>query len=135
MARLDAEYAELKKAVENPSATPEEKTAATAKLEAREKHLAPAYQSVALEFADLHDRSGRMKAKANCTPCDWENSRRAIYWSIRRKLNETVSGVGVCDRVLIIAIDAKAVYRQPRLDVSRAKSHPGRVCQHRRQRR
>jgi acetyl-CoA carboxylase/biotin carboxylase 1 len=91
MARLDAEYAELKKAAENPNATPEEKSAATAKLEAREKHLAPAYQSVALEFADLHDRSGRMKAKANCTPCDWENARRAIYWSIRRKLNENVS--------------------------------------------
>ena len=91
MARLDAEYAELKKAASNPDATPEEKSAATAKLEAREKHLAPSYQSVALEFADLHDRSGRMKAKADCTPCDWENSRRAIYWSIRRSLSELVS--------------------------------------------
>ncbi|TYJ57681.1 hypothetical protein B9479_001535 [Cryptococcus floricola] len=88
MARLDAEYARLKKEAENPSATPEEKLAATAKLEAREKHLAPAYQSIAIEFADLHDRSGRMKAKADCEPCDWENSRRAIYWSLRKKLNE-----------------------------------------------
>ncbi|ADV22983.1 Acetyl-CoA carboxylase, putative [Cryptococcus gattii WM276] len=88
MARLDEEYARLKKEVENPNASPEQKTAATAKLEAREKHLGPAYQSVALEFADLHDRSGRMKAKADCTPCDWENSRRAIYWSLRRKLSE-----------------------------------------------
>ncbi|OCF39572.1 acetyl-CoA carboxylase/biotin carboxylase [Kwoniella heveanensis CBS 569] len=88
MARLDAEYAELKKAAENPNATAEEKSAATTKLEAREKHLGPAYQSIALEFADLHDRSGRMKAKADCIPCDWENSRRAIYWSLRRKLSE-----------------------------------------------
>jgi acetyl-CoA carboxylase/biotin carboxylase 1 len=91
MARLDSEYAQLKAAAENPGASAEEKTAATAKLEAREKHLAPAYQSVALEFADLHDRSGRMKAKADCVPCDWENSRRAIYWSLRRKISETVS--------------------------------------------
>ncbi|WVW79516.1 hypothetical protein I302_101485 [Kwoniella bestiolae CBS 10118] len=88
MARLDPEYAELKKAVENAGASPEEKAAATAKLEAREKHLGPAYQSIALEFADLHDRSGRMKAKADCVPCDWENSRRAIYWSLRKKLSE-----------------------------------------------
>jgi acetyl-CoA carboxylase/biotin carboxylase 1 len=88
MARLDAEYAQLKAAAENPSLNPEEKQAATAKLEAREKHLGPAYQSIALEFADLHDRSGRMKAKADCIPCDWENSRRAIYWSLRRKLSE-----------------------------------------------
>lgn len=55
MARLDPEYAQLKKAVENANASTEEKTAATAKLEAREKHLAPAYQSVALEFADLRE--------------------------------------------------------------------------------
>ncbi|WWD21283.1 hypothetical protein CI109_105767 [Kwoniella shandongensis] len=88
MARLDEEYAQLKKAAEDTNASAEEKSAATAKLEAREKHLAPAYQSIALEFADLHDRSGRMKAKADCTPCDWENSRRAIYWSLRRKLSE-----------------------------------------------
>lgn len=39
----------------------------------------------------LDDRSGRMKAKADCIPCDWENSRRAIYWSLRRKLSEIVS--------------------------------------------
>lgn len=88
MARLDPEYAQLKAAVDDAKKTPEEKQAAQAALEAREKHLAPAYHAVATEFADLHDRSGRMKAKADCTPCDWVNSRRAIYWSLRRKLSE-----------------------------------------------
>lgn len=88
MARLDPEYAQLKAAAEVATLNPEEKQAALAKLEIREKHLVPAYQSIALEFADLHDRSGRMKAKADCVPCDWENSRRAIYWSLRRKLSE-----------------------------------------------
>lgn len=88
MARLDQEYAQLKAAAEDTKLNAEEKSAALAKLESREKHLAPAYQSIALEFADLHDRSGRMKAKADCVPCDWENSRRAIYWSLRRKLSE-----------------------------------------------
>jgi acetyl-CoA carboxylase/biotin carboxylase 1 len=91
MARLDEEYRALKAAAEDSSKTPEEKTAATAKLEAREKHLWPAYQSVALEFADLHDRSGRMKAKADCIPCDWDNSRRTIYWALRKKVQENVS--------------------------------------------
>lgn len=93
MARLDEEYRALKAAAEDPSKTPEEKTAATAKLEAREKHLWPAYQSVALEFADLHDRSGRMKAKADCIPCDWDNSRRSIYWTLRKKIQENVSQI------------------------------------------
>ena len=55
MARLDPEYAQLKAAAEGPNATAEEKTAATAKLAAREKHLWPAYSSVALEFADLRE--------------------------------------------------------------------------------
>jgi acetyl-CoA carboxylase/biotin carboxylase 1 len=55
MARLDKEYASLKKEAENPSASAEEKQAATAQLEVREKHLAPAYQSVALDFADLRE--------------------------------------------------------------------------------
>lgn len=55
MARLDAEYAQLKAAAEAPGLSAEDKAAATAKLEAREKHLTPAYQSVALEFADLRE--------------------------------------------------------------------------------
>lgn len=88
MARLDQEYAKFKAAASDASASPDDKQAATVKLEAREKHLAPAYQSIALEFADLHDRSGRMKAKADCIPCDWEHSRRYVYWSLRRKLSE-----------------------------------------------
>jgi acetyl-CoA carboxylase/biotin carboxylase 1 len=88
MNRLDAEYAKLKAAAEDPKATPEEKQAATTALEAREKHLGPSFHQIAVEFADLHDRSGRMAAKADCQPCDWENSRRQIYWSLRRKLSE-----------------------------------------------
>jgi acetyl-CoA carboxylase/biotin carboxylase 1 len=95
MARLDEEYRALKAAAEDTSKSPEDKTAATAKLEAREKHLWPAYQSVALEFADLHDRSGRMKAKADCIPCDWDNSRRTIYWALRKKIQENVSHIRV----------------------------------------
>jgi acetyl-CoA carboxylase/biotin carboxylase 1 len=70
MARLDSEYAQLKAAVENPSATPEEKQAATAKLEAREKHLAPAYSSVALEFADLREYPSSMKLRGRLTSTD-----------------------------------------------------------------
>ncbi|EIW67071.1 hypothetical protein TREMEDRAFT_40657 [Tremella mesenterica DSM 1558] len=88
MMRLDAEYAQLKVAAEAADLSADEKAAAMAKLEAREKHLHPAYQSVALEFADLHDRSGRMEAKADCIPCDWPSSRRTIYWQLRRKISE-----------------------------------------------
>ncbi|RSH85904.1 acetyl-coenzyme-A carboxylase [Apiotrichum porosum] len=88
MARLDPEYARLKAAVDDPKATAEQKKEATVALEAREKHLGPSFHQVAVEFADLHDRSGRMAAKADCKPVDWVNSRRTIYWSLRRKLSE-----------------------------------------------
>lgn len=98
MARLDEEYRALKAAAEDTSKNAEEKSAATAKLEAREKHLWPAYQSVALEFADLHDRSGRMKAKADCIPCDWDNSRRTIYWALRKKIQENVSSRDISEQ-------------------------------------
>ena len=113
MARLDAEYAELKAAADKPSLSVEDKAEAVAKLEAREKHLQPSYQSIALEFADLHDRSGRMKAKADCIPCDWVNSRRAVYWSLRRKMTEVriLKKLALADPALTYA-DRKAYLNQ-----------------------
>jgi len=53
----------------------------------RVRDLGPAYLQVATEFADLHDRAGRMKAKGvirDVVP--WETSRQYFYWRAKRRL-------------------------------------------------
>jgi acetyl-CoA carboxylase / biotin carboxylase 1 len=89
MARLDATYAELKRRSEDKSLTVDQLSAVKAKLAEREKLLLPVYGQIALQFADLHDRAGRMEAKgAIRRPLQWKHSRRFFYWRLRRRLNE-----------------------------------------------
>ena len=55
----------------------------------REKTLAPLYTQIAHEFADLHDRAGRMKAKGCITEVlEWRTAREYFYWRIRRRQAE-----------------------------------------------
>ena len=55
----------------------------------REKMLAPLYTQIAHEFADLHDRAGRMKAKGCITEVlEWRTAREYFYWRIRRRQAE-----------------------------------------------
>ncbi len=55
----------------------------------REKAIQPMYLQIAHEFADLHDRAGRMKAKGVVRDVlEWKNSRRFFYWRTRRLLEE-----------------------------------------------
>jgi len=68
-----------------------------AEIKQREKLLAPLYLQVAHEFADLHDRAGRMKAKGCISDIlDWKTSRRFFYWRIRRRQLED----GLKDRLV-----------------------------------
>jgi len=91
MARLDATYAELKQQSLAKGLTAEKASAIKAKMTEREKLLGPVYQQIALQFADLHDRAGRMEAKGTIRmPLKWQNSRRFFYWRLRRKLSEEV---------------------------------------------
>jgi hypothetical protein len=58
--------------------------ATQAQIEARQAQLLPFYLQVALEFADLHDRPGRMKAKGVIRDVvDWADSRTYFYWCAR----------------------------------------------------
>ena len=58
-------------------------------IKAREKALAPLYTQIAYEFADLHDRAGRMKAKGCITEAlEWKTARGYFYWRIRRRQGE-----------------------------------------------
>jgi acetyl-CoA carboxylase/biotin carboxylase 1 len=44
---------------------------------------------VALQFADLHDRAGRMQAKNTIRQAlTWKNARRFFYWRVRRRISE-----------------------------------------------
>lgn len=89
MARLDSTYAELLAASTDSTKSVDEQNASKEKLTAREKHLMPTYQQIALLYSDLHDRSGRMEAKGCAKTADWPEARRYFYWRLRRRLNET----------------------------------------------
>ena len=89
MARLDPVYAALKKQLTDPETAKEDIDAIKDKMTAREKDLLPIYTQIAVQFADLHDRAGRMKAKGVIRDAlEWRNARRYFYWRLRRRLNE-----------------------------------------------
>lgn len=89
MARLDPEYASLRKQLADKSLTPDQISAIKVKATAREQLLLPVYMQVSLQFADLHDRAGRMKAKDVIRQSlVWKEARRFFYWRVRRRVNE-----------------------------------------------
>lgn len=89
MARLDATYGELRRSLEDTSLSKEQLSAIKAKMAEREEQLLPVYMQIALQFADLHDRAGRMQAKNTIrSPLRWQNARRFFYWRLRRRLSE-----------------------------------------------
>jgi acetyl-CoA carboxylase/biotin carboxylase 1 len=55
----------------------------------REKSLLPVYAQIAVQFCELHDTPGRMKAVGVIEKeVEWENSRSYFFWRLRRKLAE-----------------------------------------------
>ena len=91
MARLDPEYAGLKAQLSDKSLSQEAQSDVKVKMTEREKLLGPVYQQIAIQFADLHDRAGRMEAKGTIRMAlRWQNARRFFYWRLRRRLSEEV---------------------------------------------
>ncbi|KAF9581558.1 acetyl-coenzyme-A carboxylase, partial [Lunasporangiospora selenospora] len=89
MERLDEKYRTLKAQYEDASVAGAEREKVKVKLTEREQELMPVYQQIALQFADLHDTAGRMKAKGTIRDSlDWPNARRYFYWRVRRRLVE-----------------------------------------------
>ena len=89
MARLDPTYAELKRRSDDSSTPADELSTIKVKMSEREKALLPIYAQIAFQFADLHDRAGRMEAKGTIrSALKWTQSRRFFYWRLRRRLNE-----------------------------------------------
>ena len=89
MARLDATYGELKAQSLDRSISSDKHSEIKVKMQEREQLLLPIYSQISLQFADLHDRAGRMQAKDTIRhPLQWKNARRFFYWRLRRRLNE-----------------------------------------------
>ena len=89
MARLDQTYGDLKRRSLQKDLTAEQQTEIKNKMTERETLLLPVYQQISLQYADLHDRAGRMKAKDTIrSELVWSNARRFFYWRLRRRLNE-----------------------------------------------
>lgn len=89
MARIDPQYSELRRKLADKSLSAEEIQGVKVQMQEREQVLMPVYQQVSIQFADLHDRAGRMHAKgAIRMPLQWRNARRFFYWRLRRRLNE-----------------------------------------------
>ena len=89
MARLDPTYASLKQRLSDKSLSAERQTEIKGQMIERENRLLPVYSQISLQFADLHDRAGRMQAKDTIRhPLQWKNARRFFYWRLRRRLNE-----------------------------------------------
>ena len=89
MARLDSIYGDLRRQLADKSLTAEQQSDVKVKMTEREQLLLPVYAQISLQFADLHDRAGRMEAKGIIrVPLQWKNARRFFYWRLRRRLNE-----------------------------------------------
>ncbi|SLM39330.1 acetyl-carboxylase [Lasallia pustulata] len=89
MARLDPTYAQLKRSLADPSLSQDQQSDIKVKLTEREQLLSPVYSQISLQFADLHDRAGRMQAKGTIRHAlQWKNARRFFYWRLRRRLDE-----------------------------------------------
>lgn len=89
MARLDPVYAGLKKQSLEPGLSKEASEQLKKQMTAREQQLLPVYGQISHQFADLHDRAGRMKAKGVIREIlEWQGARRFFYWRVRRRLNE-----------------------------------------------
>lgn len=89
MARLDPTYGDLKRKSLDKSLSTAQQTEIKNKMTERETLLLPVYLQIALQYSDLHDRAGRMKAKDTIRmPLQWQNARRFFYWRLRRRLNE-----------------------------------------------
>jgi len=88
MHRLDEQLKTLDAQLEG--ATSEDDVAEIEKkIKAREEKLRPLFTQIAAEFADLHDRTGRMEAVGVIRKgLEWKNSRAYFYNRVKRRLLE-----------------------------------------------
>ncbi|GKY96267.1 hypothetical protein MPSEU_000586300 [Mayamaea pseudoterrestris] len=88
MHRLDSELKLLDQELDMAELE-EDRAAIKKQISAREESLKPVYLQAATEFADLHDKTGRMKAKGVIREAvAWESSREYFFWRAKRRMFE-----------------------------------------------
>ncbi|KAJ8027759.1 Acetyl-CoA carboxylase [Holothuria leucospilota] len=89
MYRLDKKLKELKQKSMESSLSAQEKKNLEKEMKQREEVLLPMYHTVAVHFADLHDRAGRMQEIGVINDAlEWKTSRKYLYWRLHRLLLE-----------------------------------------------
>ncbi|KAJ2172867.1 acetyl-coenzyme-A carboxylase [Coemansia sp. RSA 560] len=89
MERIDPQVRELRQTLSNPDLSPAQKSEIKQQLETRERLLLPVYTQIAVQFADLHDRAGRMAAKGVIRrEVQWATAREYFYYRLKRRLLE-----------------------------------------------
>jgi acetyl-CoA carboxylase/biotin carboxylase 1 len=89
MHRLDERLRELDAQLMSAAGRPEILGNVQAQIRSREQMLFPVYEQIAIQFCELHDTPGRMKAVGVIErEVEWEHSRTFFYWRLRRKLAE-----------------------------------------------
>jgi len=88
MHRLDDTLISLDKQLESVMGNEETKTVEES-IKKREQSLLPVYEQIAVQFCELHDTPGRMKAVGVIQKeVEWNEARSYFYWRLRRKLAE-----------------------------------------------
>ena len=117
MARLDQTYGDLKRSLTSPGLSADELSDIKVKMTAREELLLPVYTQISLQYADLHDRAGRMEAKGVIRqPLQWKNARRFFYWRLRRRLNEE----SILKKMAAVSLRNKEITREQNLEMLQA---------------
>ena len=89
MHRLDDKLIELDTKLGAEGLNESDKAAIKAEIAARESALLPVYEQISVQFCELHDTPGRMKAVGVIErDVEWSESRKYFYWRLRRKLAE-----------------------------------------------
>ena len=89
MHRLDAKLIELDAKLAGEGLSDSEKQEIKDSISSRERSLLPVYEQISVQFCELHDTPGRMKAVGVIRQqVDWKTSRSFFYWRLRRKLAE-----------------------------------------------
>ncbi|KAF2663295.1 putative acetyl-CoA carboxylase [Microthyrium microscopicum] len=121
MERLDPAYGDLKRRIaaaskdDDPKAklSADDMTKLKREITKREQLLLPVYTQIALQYADLHDRAGRMQAKGTIRAAlRWSQARKFFYQRLRRRLSE--------ERVLSAIASAQAASSESKESSPRA---------------
>lgn len=89
MNRLDQKLKDWNSELKKPGINDNDRANIVNLIAEREKALLPVYGQIAVQFCDLHDTPGRMKAMGVIEKqVEWSEARSFFYWRLRRKLSE-----------------------------------------------